>query len=274
MTELRQLQHWLLARLARPDLILLPADASLLEIPPGAHAPRLDIYIQAYRLRLLDCLRADFPGLARLLGADLFDLLAEGYIRQRPPSSPSLYDLGHGFAGFLRRSQRSRMQPGQPLAARQALRLAWELARFERAWLEISRAPGLENAAMPQPSGPFCNPASRLWLPATTRPLLLLHPLEKLQALLRGDAVVPTAGVPPNRPHYILLTRHDFVLSAREIEDWAYFTLRAAAGRPRALHDCAAFAAQRLRQDPATLLARLMLWVPLAQQAGWLSLEN
>ncbi len=260
--DLRQAQYWLLTRLARPDLAVAPADADILVTPPNAAGPRLQIYIDAYRQRLIDCLKADYPGLLRLLGDDLFGLLAEGYIRSRPPRSASLYDLGAGFPGFLRQTQ-------QGLAQQPALRLALDLARFERGWIETSRAAGLEKSG-PGPMLP--QPESRLMLPATTRPLLLRHALASLQALLQGDQAAPVAAA--NRPHYILLARRDYALIVREIDDWMYFSLRAASAGPRTLFDCARYSARRLGGEPAPILAKLLLWAPLAQQAQWLKLER
>lgn len=269
MPDLWQAQYWLLTRLARPDLAVAPADAAILATPPNATGPRLQIYIDAYRQRLIDCLKADYPGLLRLLGDGLFDLLAEAYIRGQPSHSPSLYDLGAGFPHFLRHTQQG--QARQP-----ALRLALDLARFERGWIEISRAPGLEKSDLDQTDimlPAMAQPENRLLLPATTRLLLLRHPLASLQGWISG-------GTPPgpqngsNQPHYILLARRDYVLMAREIEDWMYFSLRAALAGSRSLFDCAGYCARRLGGEPAPILAKLLLWAPLAQQARWLSLET
>ncbi len=265
--DLWQAQYWLLTRLARPDLAVAPSDADILTTPPNATGPRLQIYIDAYRQRLIDCLKADYPGLLRLLGDDLFGLLAESYIRCRPPRSASLYDLGAGFPSFLRQSQQGLTQQGQ--ARQPALRLALDLARFERGWTEISRAAGLEKSG-PGPMLP--QPESRLLLPATTRPLLLRHALASLQALIHGDQAAPVAAA--NRPHYILLARRDYALIVREIDDWMYFSLRAALAGPRTLFDCARYSARRLGGEPAPILAKLLLWAPLAQQAQWLKLEG
>jgi uncharacterized protein (UPF0276 family) len=62
---------------------------------------RLDIYARSYVLRLAECLRAEFPVLRALIGESTFDIFAGGYLSARPPTSPSLYDLGAGFAEYL-----------------------------------------------------------------------------------------------------------------------------------------------------------------------------
>ena len=62
---------------------------------------RLEIYARGYLMRLLECLRAEFPILRALVGDQVFDMFATSYVWGRPPRSCSLYDLGAGFAAFL-----------------------------------------------------------------------------------------------------------------------------------------------------------------------------
>jgi len=62
---------------------------------------RLSIYTSGYVLRLLECMRADFPGLRSFVGDSVFDAFARAYIISEPPESPSLFDLGAAFPRFL-----------------------------------------------------------------------------------------------------------------------------------------------------------------------------
>ena len=62
---------------------------------------RLEIYARGYVLRLLECLRAEFPILLALVGDQVFEMFASSYVWSRPSRSPSLYALGAGFADFL-----------------------------------------------------------------------------------------------------------------------------------------------------------------------------
>lgn len=260
--DLEQLQHWFLLRLLRPDITLLPDDAEIVAAPPSGDArQRLAIYIDAYRLRLLECLKADHPGLARLLGDALFTQLAEAYIRSAPPKEHSLYALGAGFPAFLRRSQHSQQR-------NRALDLALDLARFERQWNEVLRAEGLEDTP---PRILSAHPGSLLHLPATTRPLLLRQPLALLQGWITGEN---TATASNASLHYALIARRNWRVMAQGIEDWAFHALRAAQARPCSLHDCAVIAARRLGHEPAAILAKLLLWAPLAQQAQFLLLRS
>jgi len=100
---------------------------------------RLDVYARSYVLRLAECLRAEFPVLRALIGEQVFDLFAGGYLSACPPSSPSLYDLGAGFPDHL---EATRPQPHSGPGTLEALPAS--LARLERAISVSSRAPGPE----------------------------------------------------------------------------------------------------------------------------------
>src|SRR5687768_8504896 len=58
---------------------------------------RLEIYSRAYYARLLECLRSQFPNLAKSLGNDAFDPFALGYLRRYPSHSYTLALLGSRF---------------------------------------------------------------------------------------------------------------------------------------------------------------------------------
>jgi len=265
--DLAQLQHWFLLRLLRPDITLQPDTAEIVAPPPAGDAEtRLEIYVDAYRLRLLQCLQADHPGLVRLLGEALFNQLAEAYIRSMPPRAHSLYALGAAFPGFLRKTQRGQRRDA-------SLTLALDLARFERHWNEAMRAEGLEDIRAKTLTA---HPDLLLHLPSTTRPLLLRQPLSVLQGWIAAapDGDSPIAASHNAPLHYAMIARRDWRLAAHEIEDWAFHALRAAQSGPRSLHDCAVIAGRRLRREPAAILAKLLLWAPLAQQAQILALRN
>ncbi len=65
-------------------------------------AQRLEVYADAYFLRLRDVLAEDFPRIAKLLGAEAFDRLARGYIKAHPSTDPSVRHLGRAMAEFIR----------------------------------------------------------------------------------------------------------------------------------------------------------------------------
>lgn len=81
---------------------------------------RLDIYRNAYRLRLLEVLGNDFPVLKSHAGDEWFEAAALRYIEDRPSVFRNVRWFGAGFPGFLHEKAG---HAGRPVLA--------ELARFE-----------------------------------------------------------------------------------------------------------------------------------------------
>lgn len=80
------------------------AAPALLDISPNqkiAAAQQMAIYIDGYRIRLVQAIRSDYPTLLGLLGDAEFDRLALEYIENNPPTSFNLDRYPHNFAGFL-----------------------------------------------------------------------------------------------------------------------------------------------------------------------------
>lgn len=86
----------------------------------------LAIYHNAYKARLLDVLRNDFPTIWHWLGDAEFDQLATAYIRQQPSAHYSLRWLGKGFEDFIR--EHLVREQSAPLAELAALEWAFTLA--------------------------------------------------------------------------------------------------------------------------------------------------
>lgn len=72
-----------------------------LETPAFSRSERLGIYHQAYRLRLIDALRSDYPALEAFVGEDDFVAIANEFIAAYPSHHPSLRWLGEKLAEFL-----------------------------------------------------------------------------------------------------------------------------------------------------------------------------
>lgn len=66
---------------------------------------RLSIYADAYRLRLLEALDTDFPGLHALLGDAEFDAMGRAYIAAHPSPYFSLRWYGDRLGEFLRTTE-------------------------------------------------------------------------------------------------------------------------------------------------------------------------
>jgi len=69
--------------------------------PRGRLRDRLQLYVDMYRWRHLDAIRATFPVLARVMGADLAPIVA-GFVAAHPSVDPSLDHLGRTLHSWLR----------------------------------------------------------------------------------------------------------------------------------------------------------------------------
>ena len=117
MSELRRLQSSLF------DYVMANGETVLNEVVSTASADaatRLDVYANAYRLRLIEALQTDFPGLHGLLGDEQFYQLCLDYIAACPSQHPSLRWFGAGMHEFTTTTSPYADQP-----------LIGELALFE-----------------------------------------------------------------------------------------------------------------------------------------------
>lgn len=110
MLPLRELQlrfgAALRAGLAAPDAAgAAPIDETLLGLVNHrgelGGAPRIQIYRDMYRARLVDVLREDFPRVVATLGDETFEALAGRYLARHPSTHPSVRYVGDRFAGFV-----------------------------------------------------------------------------------------------------------------------------------------------------------------------------
>jgi hypothetical protein len=81
---------------------------------------RLGVYYDAYRLRLAECLRNDFPGLNAVMGAEPFDALCRRYIEAHPSTYPNVRWVGQHLTDFLEADNATSRHP-----------YLAEMARFE-----------------------------------------------------------------------------------------------------------------------------------------------
>lgn len=90
----------------------------------------LNVYFQAYRLRLIEALETEFPALVAAMGTDAFNNMADGYIQTHPSHHPSVRWFGRHLPDFLRQSPSWRENPqyGDIAAFEWALSLAFDAA--------------------------------------------------------------------------------------------------------------------------------------------------
>lgn len=181
---------------------------------------RLEIYARAYFARLLECLRAEFPVLARAMGEDLFDEFAVGYLERYPSRTYTLNRLGADFARYLAETR----PPDEDWPD-----LLIDLATLEWAVAEVFDGPGVEGQALLEVGGLTAIPVER-WAEARLVPvpclrvLALDHPVRAYYTALRDGK----EAMPPDRSDsYMALTRRDYVVRIHDLAPPEYVLLNA-----------------------------------------------
>tara|TARA_R110002051_G_scaffold259449_2_gene318853 strand:+ start:6251 stop:7006 length:756 start_codon:yes stop_codon:yes gene_type:complete len=118
---------------------------------------RMAVYRNNVVHGVIEVLRAAYPAVDRLVGANFFAPLAKAYWQAFPPVQPSMSQYGEGFAAFI---------DGYAPAAE--LVYLGDVARLDRAWLEAHHAA----------DAPFLDPGQIAQLAPEALPLLApgLHP--------------------------------------------------------------------------------------------------
>ena len=124
------------------------ADIEPYIVPNGVEpAARLRIYRNNMRENFLAALRASFPVLERLVGADYFRQLAGDYMQRFPSPSGNLHHTGEQLAAYLER----RFAATQYAYLQDVARLEWAcqevLVAAEHAPLGLTRLAGIEPEA-------------------------------------------------------------------------------------------------------------------------------
>ena len=215
--SLPSVQRWLHEALALPRQVDgAMRDGLLLASPRLTAAEGLAIYQRGYFLRIASCMREQFPALCHALGQPLFDDFVADYVRDKPPESHTLYDLGRRFPTWLADGRPDR---DLPPAGREAwIDFMIDLARFERQVFAIFDSPGHEGRPFADPAAPdgelrlqpcFDLGAYGFPVPAYYHSVRLgegapLPPAQRsFAALARKDYVTRT--VPLTEPQYLFL---------------------------------------------------------------------
>jgi len=169
-------------------------------------AQRLDVYFQAYRLRLLEALGNDYPGLKRFAGDAEFERLARAYIDRHPSTERSVRWFGRGLPQFLASAACAGAHP-----------VVADIAAFEWARGEVfdeTDAPVVtveEIAAL----------APEQWatLRLTLRPALRRMRLQwNAPAICKALGAGEAAPAPESAPAEWLLWRHDLEVYWRSLD--------------------------------------------------------
>ena len=180
---------------------------------------RLGIYANAYRLRLLEALGTDYPGLKAMAGDDEFDRLGHAYIDTHPSQLASLRWYGDRLAGFLRTTAPWRDYP-----------VFAEMAAFEWAMSDAFDAEDSVPATVDDMAAiaPDRWPELTFMLHASVRRLDLRWNVPTVwQALVAGDEPPPLAT--GEHPVAWLVWRHELLTHFRSLavdEAWALDALQ------------------------------------------------
>lgn len=228
---------------------------------------RLAVYTSGYVLRLLECMRADFPVLRGFVGDSVFDAFAKAYIITRPPHSPSLYDLGADFPKFLEETKPVRERFDEETGA--MLDLPPELARLERARAEVMRAHGMEDdPPAAEPLSPFAVFGEGPTIQATPC-LRLLETKFPLVDFLKSSDNGERPEPPAPRASFVAIGRANYRLHVEEISLLQFAFLRACE-HPTSSYPAVRVAAIESGKDPGQALAEIAMWLPVAFELGFL----
>jgi hypothetical protein len=268
--DLHRLQRWFAATVTHPHGVehgaaaagsaperLVTASRSL------SPAARLRIYADAYEVRLVQCLRADFPALRVALGDDVFDDFARAYIAAEPPRDYALALLGASFPQFL-----SRTRPGGGAASG---RPDWtdfvvELATLERTFREAFDDSGPEDAVLPAAPDVDALSSAPDWrrIRVTPAPWLRLatfaFPVHRYMNRVRASLETP---VPEPEATHLAISRHDYTVRFDELTQ-AQHALLAAFDGARELHEALHLSGHHAWRDaetsPGVLRETLHAW--------------
>ncbi|HJY18235.1 MAG TPA: hypothetical protein VJ353_11420, partial [Xanthobacteraceae bacterium] len=179
-----------------------------------------------------------------------------------------LYELGAGFADYL---QSTRPDSGATPGAIEAIPA--NLARLERARAEVYRARGLEgdHAHHAGDAVTLMISGASLRLPETVRLLSLEFDFTgAIEAVRRGDK----PPVPAAKPTRYAIARSRYRLHTHVLEPWQFAFLGACGPQGSPPQDACATAQSAAACDAAEIWARLLLWMPVALDAGLVTMTK
>lgn len=196
----------------------------------GGFALGLEVYRHAYRARLAAALADNYTVLARALGDEAFDALAQAYIAARPSRHPSIRWFGHELAAFMA----DRLSdPGDELVPHASLvdfaAMDWAL----RGAFDAAEAPLLDMATLAA-LGPDDWAGLVLQLHPSAQRVTLSHAIEPAWRVLRewepdSGTDQPELPEPVPHEHVLLAWRQDGETRWRSLEPLEATLLQAVA---------------------------------------------
>ncbi len=232
-----------------------------------ASEARLEIYVDAYFERLLECLREEFTVTRHAVGDELFDGLAFGYLQQFPSQSYTLNHLGAAFPQFLA-AARLHEQSAPAAAPESWPEFVIELAALERLQRDVFDAVGTEGQPVwenRQASELLGRGAEVRLVPAPClRLFTATHPVHEYWQAVKAEL---EPAPPQPRESYLAISRRNYFVERLELSSVQYALLeRLVAGQSIA----DAIAAACHTAEPADWLALLHDWFAASAQIALL----
>lgn len=250
MITLAARQRQLATAITGEDIDGPELEALLCKTPQGGK-PRLDIYRNAFRARLIAALKENFPVLYRVLGDDAFADLGLAFIAARPSHTPSIRWFGMDLPEFL--EHRADLVPHPSLA--DLARMEWALGTaFDAAdapVLAVSDLLTLSPEAWPS-LGFVAHPTLRL--------VPLAWTVEPLWSALSVDENAET-DAPEPAAHHLLVWRGEDRTHWRSVEAFEATMLLACIGGAPFAEMCELAAATAGERAAAESAAYLRTWI-------------
>ena len=227
---------------------------------------RMGIYINGYKARLLECLQADYPYLNKFLGNDLFGYFALSYLREYPPKSYSLFDLGNNFSEYLDKTK--------PNTSSVSL-FPVELAKLERVRVEVQRSFGTEGVDQKPPFSAFSfSFFDEKEIYCASPCLRLLSSNFDLTGFLDRIEREDQPVLPDFTKTKIAVCRNNFRINFQRIEEWQYCFLKSFEENSQSIGQAIKIVAENTGHLPSKIMAELMLWIPFAFDMGYLVVKS
>jgi hypothetical protein len=254
--HLKEIQTFLYRRITAPDSMIerepgdVPAPLrteNVIRCNGGLRADRrIQIYVDAYFHRLLDCLKEDFPATLAVVQENVFNDLVRSYLVKYPPREPSIAYAGRYFAEFLH---------GHCILSR--LPFLAELAQLERAILEVflGQDCGTLSSSEMRTIAPECWPS---FVVPTQPALQILVCKWKVSAIRRAVDNGTPWSEPTPEPTIVLVWRQDMQVYFRELETAEHAALKAASKGTTLATVCELLAEGCDEKETAAMISRVL----------------
>jgi hypothetical protein len=274
MTELANIQRWLTSIIVKPgtlnDKILLADEhygvnneTVIRSSIKQTSEQKIGIYARGYILRLMECMEAEYPAVCNLLGEELFHTFVKAYLLKLPSTSPDLYDLGLNFAAFLKATQPRNVGVEQA----EQFDLPVDLALLERALAEVARVKGLEDKTT--------NTETELLYLFNTSNIIASPSLKLLKLgwpltdYVRAVYQQQEAEIPEKQSSFLAIGRLNYRVNFQEIEPWQWHFLQNLQATNNYMEAVINTSIEtEIPKD--TLMADLLLWIPVATNFGYI----